>query len=138
MIYTELTPMVELLAGMAAVDADACHEFARRQHIAGYAADLATAAGLIHDLAFAAQLERPDELMRWKYPEHFEPLDTDLLARLLQAASEDDRATAQALISNQPFAAVTALSSIASHLRQSLAHIARHGTRTPDPQQSLF
>ncbi|KEZ76491.1 hypothetical protein [Salinisphaera hydrothermalis] len=138
MAYTDDTPMKALLAGMASVDADACHEFARRQHVAGYGPDLATAAALIHDLAFAAQLERPDELLAWKYPETFTPIDTEVLTQLLQAASENDRETGAALIAEQSFADITALSSIASYLSQACEQLRRFGARTPDPQQPLF
>lgn len=138
MAYTDDTPMNALLAGMASVDADACHEFARRQHAAGYAPDLATAAALIHDLAFAAQLERPEELVAWKYPETFTPIDTDVLTQILQAASENDRDAARDLIAAQSFADITALSSIASYLSQACEQLRRFGARQPNPQQSLF
>lgn len=138
MAYTEDTPMNEVLAGMAAVDAEACHEFARRQHRAGYGPDLKTAAALVHELAFAAQLERPGELMAWQYPETFTPVATDVLTDLLQAASDANRESARDLIADQTFADITALSSIASYLEQSCAQLQRFGTRRPDPQQSLF
>lgn len=138
MAYTDDTPMNALLAGMASVDAEACHEFARRQHAAGHGADLATAAALMHELAFAAQLERPAELMAWKYPKIFEPVATQTLTELLQAASEDDRDTARQLMRDQSFADITALSSIASYLGQSIEQLRRFGTARPDPQQSLF
>ncbi|AWN16119.1 hypothetical protein [Salinisphaera sp. LB1] len=138
MAYSDDTPMNTLLAGMASVDAEACHEFARRQHVAGHGADLATAAALVHELAFAAQLERPAELMAWKYPETFAPVNETLLADLLQAASEDDRDTARQLIADQSFADITALSSIASYLGQSVEQLRRFGTTRTNPQQSLF
>ena len=138
MAYTDDTPMNTLLAGMASVDAEACHEFARRQHVAGHGADLAAAAALVHELAFAAQLDRPAELMAWKYPETFAPVNELMLADLLQAASEDDRDSARQLIADQPFADITALSSIASYLGQSVEQLRRFGTTRANPQQSLF
>lgn len=138
MAYTEDTPMDALLAGMAVVDAEACHEFAQRQHLAGHGADLATAAALVHELAFAAQLDRPDELMAWKDPEAFEPVDTTMLAELLQAASDNARQTARDLITNQTFADITALSSIASYLGQSCEQLRRFDGQRPHPQRSLF
>lgn len=138
MAYTDATPMTALLAGMAAVDAEACHEFARRQHIGGHDEDLATAAALLHDAAFAAQLTRPAELMAWKYPDTFEPLDTALLTEWLQAASNGDRAAIDQSIGKCRFADLAALSSIASYLGQSVAQIRRYGSRAADPQQALF
>lgn len=138
MIYTDDTPMSELLAGIASVDAEACHEFARRQHVAGHGADLKTAAALVHELAFAAQLDRPEELMAWKYPEVFDPVDAKMLTDLLQAASEDNRETARQLITNRSFADITALSSIASYLEQAVEQLRRFGVQRPNPQQSLF
>lgn len=138
MAYTDDTSMNALLAGMASVDAEACHEFARRQHVAGHGADLATAAALVHELAFAAQLDRPEDLVAWKYPEVFDPVDEKMLADLLQAASEDNRDAARQLITNQSFADITALSSVASYLGQSVEQLRRFGTQRPNPQQSLF
>lgn len=138
MAYTDDTPMNALLAGMATVEPEACQAFARRQHRSGHTDELAAAAALIHDLAFNVQLDRPEELVRWKYPESFEPIDTDMLVRLLQAASDDDRDSAHEIIAAESFTTVTALSSIATHLRQSIEHIRRYGGQASDPQQSLF
>ncbi|WP_348767088.1 hypothetical protein [uncultured Salinisphaera sp.] len=138
MAYTEDTPMNSLLAGMASVDAEACQEFARRQHAAGHGADLQTAARLLHDQAFAAQLDRPAELVAWKYPERFEPLDQTLLTTALQAASDNERERVHGLIAELDFADITALSSIANHLARACEQFGRFGAYRPDPQQSLF
>ncbi|MES1950215.1 hypothetical protein S4A8_05128 [Salinisphaera sp. S4-8] len=138
MAYSDDTPMNTLLAGMASVDAEACHEFARRQHVAGHGADLQTAAHLLHDQAFAAQLDRPAELVAWKYPERFEPVDQALLTTLLQAASDNERERVRSLIADLDFADITALSSIANHLARACKQFGRFGARRPDPQQSLF
>ncbi|MES1932968.1 hypothetical protein T35B1_10176 [Salinisphaera shabanensis T35B1] len=138
MAYTEETPMNTLLAGMAAVDAEACHEFARRQHAAGHGDDLKTAAALLHDQAFAAQLDRPAELVEWKYPEHFEPVDQTMLTTLLQAASNGERENVRATVAEQRFADITALSSIANYLTRACEQFSHFGARRPDPQQSLF
>ncbi|RJS93519.1 hypothetical protein [Salinisphaera sp. Q1T1-3] len=138
MTYADDTPMRDVLAGMAGVDAEACQEFARRQAATGHGADLAVAAALLHDLAFAAQLDRPDELMRWKDPETQSPLDPEQLMTLLQHCSEKRRDDAGTLIAGMSFADISALSSIASYLAQACAQLRRFGTRPPDPQQSLF
>ena len=138
MAYADDTPMSNVLADMAGVDAAACHEFARRQAAAGYGDDLQAAARLLHDAAFSVQLDRPAELHAWKYPETFEPVDIALLKQVLQAASEGDGQDVKTHLADQPFATVTALSSIATHLRQASEQIARFGNQRPDPQQTLF
>lgn len=138
MAYADDTPMPEILADMAAVAPAACHEFARRQAVAGHGDDLHQAARLLHDVAFSVQLDRPAELHAWKYPETFEPVDIGLLKAVLQAASEGDADSVKAQLADQTFATVTALSSLATHLRQASEQIARFGTQRPDPQQPLF
>ena len=138
MAYADDTPMSNVLADMAGVDAAACHEFARRQAAAGYGDDLQAAARLLHDAAFAVQLDRPAELHAWKYPETFEPVDINLLKQVLQAASENDEPAVKTALADQSFATVTALSSMATHLRQASEQIAKFGHQRPDPQQTLF
>ncbi|GEM_PF-1901962 len=138
MAYADDTPMPEILADMAGVSPAACHEFARRQALAGHGEDLQQAARLLHDVAFSVQLDRPAELHAWKYPETFEPVDIELLKAVLQAASEGDADSVKAQLADQAFATVTALSSLATHLRQASEQIARFGTQRPDPQQPLF
>lgn len=138
MAYADDTPMHDILAGMASVDPAACHEFARRQAAGGHGESLARAAALLHDEAFSVQLDRPAELHAWKYPDVFEPIDIDWLKRLLQDAASDDRDSVHAALVDEAFATVTALSSIATYLRQSSEQIAKFGMARPDPQQPLF
>lgn len=130
--------MNDLLAGMAIVDAEACEAFARRQHQAGYAEDLGHAAAMLHEQSFAAQLSRPDELMRWKYPETFDSVGVERLTQILQAASDQDQARVDQLLVDQPFATLAAFTSIASHLNQAHRQLKRTGLRPADPQHSLF
>lgn len=130
--------MEDVVAGMAAVLPRACHEFARRQIASGHGDALYHASELIHASAFSAQLDRPADLVAWKYPEHFEPVDPQLLKQILNAASNGDEKTVRQRLANAQFATITALSSIATHLKQSCEQIQRYGASQIDPQGVLF
>lgn len=138
MVFQQDTPMPDVIAGMAAVLPRACHEFARRQISGGHGVVLYRASELLHESAFSAQLDRPAELVAWKYPESFEPIDSGLLMQVLNAASDGDATAVMQTLANADFATITALSSIATHLKQSCEQLQHYGVAQDDDQGTLF
>src|SRR5699024_6864135 len=124
----------ELFHALASADAMAAAEYVRRQP-QDKLSRLHNAAGLLASVAAAVHLSRPDELMAFKYPEQFAPVDEKTLADALGAlVAREDTGAARALLEPLSFTDVAAIRSLAGFLQQNAGHDVPHASATaPQP-----
>lgn len=123
--YQHLTD-TELFHALASADAMAADEYVRRQP-KDMLPRLHNASRLLSSVAAAVHLSRPDELMAFKYPEEFAPVDEATLAEVLGVlVAREDTGAARALLEPLSFTDVAAIRSLAGFLQQHAGHGAPH------------
>lgn len=88
-MITAETPMSDVVAAMAAGNAEACTEFVRRQGRENLPVLSNTLSSLWRGV-WNAQWADIEAMRRWKYPEHLPALDPATLRALMEAAERDD------------------------------------------------
>lgn len=95
---------------------------------------------LLYDQAGDVQYQRVDELMAYKYPDTHEPIDSDLLRAVLDAAHDGDTAVLVARLQHASFDNLAAFRSIAIHIKGYAEALLQYGPadRAADPQMSFL
>lgn len=131
--------MTEIVNGMVCADPAACYEFVRRQTRENIAA-LAAGAALVGDAAFQLECARPDELMAWKFPEHYEAVPGRIFPDAIDAGAQGDKDAVLEQLERLAFSHLATTASAARHLQRSAEYLLNNESarNAPDPQGRLL